>query len=50
MHILLERAERGVVRATWLEAGGAGDSERAETIAADDLAAFVRSEEAAADR
>ncbi|MGO4593850.1 bifunctional 3'-5' exonuclease/DNA polymerase [Leifsonia sp. 2TAF2] len=50
MHILLERAERGVVRATRLGAGGAGDSERAETIAADDLAAFVRSEEAAADR
>ncbi|WP_285116777.1 bifunctional 3'-5' exonuclease/DNA polymerase [Leifsonia sp. fls2-241-R2A-40a] len=45
MHILLERAEPGVVHATRL-----GETESAEAVAAEDVAAFVRREERATDR
>lgn len=56
MHILLERVERGVVRATWLDPTRPADADsdhpaaRSADLARDDLPAFIQAEEAAAER
>ncbi|SEH85213.1 MULTISPECIES: bifunctional 3'-5' exonuclease/DNA polymerase [unclassified Leifsonia] len=56
MHILLERPDRGVVRATWLdpsrfaEADAEPPAERSADIDLDDLPAFVEAQEAGDER
>ena len=56
MHILLERPDRGVVRATWLdpgrfaEAGADHPAERSADVALDELPAFVETEDAGDER